>query len=64
VADPTTPLSARERNVLALVAQGLSNPVIARRLGLGLPTIKRVIASAMTRLGASTRGQAAALAAG
>ena len=56
-------LSAREREVLALVGQGLSNPIIARRLGLGLPTVKHVIASAMTRLGASTRGQAAVLAA-
>ncbi|MEY2451937.1 MAG: hypothetical protein QOD92_1511 [Acidimicrobiaceae bacterium] len=64
VADRTTPLSAREREVLALVGRGLSNPVIARQLGLGLPTVKRVIASAMTRLGASTRGQAAAIAAG
>jgi DNA-binding NarL/FixJ family response regulator len=56
-------LTVREREVLALVAEGLTNGEIARRLGLGRPTVVRVIRSAQQKLGASSRTQAAALAA-
>jgi DNA-binding CsgD family transcriptional regulator len=55
-------LTAREREVLALVAQGLTNAEIGRRLGLGTPTVARQIASASVKLGASSRTQAALLA--
>lgn len=56
-------LTAREREILDLVAAGLSNPEIARRLGTSVPTVARQIASASSKLGAKTRAQAAALAA-
>lgn len=56
-------LTGRELEVLQLVAQGLVNDEIARRLGVGRPTVVRLIRSAQQKLGAGTRAQAAALAA-
>jgi DNA-binding CsgD family transcriptional regulator/tetratricopeptide (TPR) repeat protein len=56
-------LTAREREVLELVGAGLSNMEIARRLGIGRPTVVGLIQSASRKLGARTRTQAAALAA-
>jgi DNA-binding CsgD family transcriptional regulator len=59
-ADPST-LSAREREVLALIADGLSNPDIAVQLGLSEHTIKRHVANILLKLGLPTRTAAAAL---
>ena len=56
-------LTGREREVLELVAAGLTNREIARRLGLGQPTVVRLIRTAQQKLGATSRTQAAALAA-
>jgi DNA-binding CsgD family transcriptional regulator len=56
-------LTGREGEVLELVAAGLSNADIARQLGLGRPTVVRLIRSAQQKLGASSRAQAAVLAA-
>jgi LuxR family maltose regulon positive regulatory protein len=53
-------LSERERQVLALMAQGDSNKLIARALDLSPHTVKRHVANVLDKLGASTRGQAAA----
>lgn len=55
-------LTAREQEILGHVAGGLSNPEIARRLGVSRPTVERLVASASRKLGAKTRAQAAALA--
>ncbi|MEX1168741.1 MAG: LuxR C-terminal-related transcriptional regulator [Chloroflexota bacterium] len=55
-------LSAREREVLALVAAGLTNPQIATRLGVGRPTVARLVANAGAKLGTSSRAQAALVA--
>jgi len=55
-------LTGRELEVLELVAQGLTNEVIARRLAVRRPTIVGLIRSAQRKLGATTRAQAAALA--
>ena len=55
-------LTARERQVLALVAEGLTNAEIAERLVLSLSTIKTHVSSVMTKLGAGTRTEAATLA--
>jgi DNA-binding CsgD family transcriptional regulator/tetratricopeptide (TPR) repeat protein len=54
-------LTVRERELVSLVERGLTNIEIARRLGLGRPTVARILASAMTKLGVETRAQLAAL---
>ena len=56
-------ITAREREVLALVGAGLSNAEIGRRLGIGRPTVARLVTTASVRLGADSRLQAAVLAA-
>ena len=54
-------LSAREREVLALIADGLSNAAIANRLNLSDHTIKRHVANILLKLELPTRAAAAAL---
>ena len=54
-------LSAREREVLTLVADGLSNAVIAERLRLSDHTVKRHVANILLKLDLPTRAAAAAL---
>lgn len=56
-------LSRRQREVLALVAQGLSNRAIAERLHLSELTVKRHVADILTRLDLPSRAAAAAFAA-
>jgi DNA-binding CsgD family transcriptional regulator len=56
-------LTGREQEVLVLVGHGLSNEAIARRLGVGRPTVVRLVRNASRKLGAETRAQAAVLAA-
>lgn len=53
------PLTDRELQVLALVARGDSNKVIARQLSLSPNTVKRHVASILDRLDVTSRGQAA-----
>jgi DNA-binding CsgD family transcriptional regulator len=55
-------LTGREREVLDLVAEGLTNGEIAARLGVSTLTVIAQIRSASAKLGAVNRGQAAALA--
>jgi DNA-binding NarL/FixJ family response regulator len=52
-------LSKREREVLSLVAQGLPNKLIARRLEISEKTVKGHLTSIFQRIGASDRTQAA-----
>jgi DNA-binding CsgD family transcriptional regulator len=54
-------LSTREREVLGLVADGLSNAAIAKRLNLSDHTIKRHVANILLKLDLPTRAAAAAL---
>ena len=56
------PLSARERQVLRLIAQGATNREIARELGLGNETVKTICARAYAKLGAHRRAEAIAAA--
>jgi DNA-binding CsgD family transcriptional regulator len=56
------PLSKREREVLELVADGLSGAEIADHLVLSPETVRTHIRNALTKLGASTRSQAVAIA--
>jgi DNA-binding CsgD family transcriptional regulator len=57
---PAGPLSAREMEVARLVAEGLSNPAIARRLYLSRPTVASHVAHILTKLGFASRAQIAA----
>ncbi|HEV2123091.1 MAG TPA: LuxR C-terminal-related transcriptional regulator [Chloroflexota bacterium] len=56
-------LSPREQEVLALVAEGLSNKEIARRLIVSESTAKYHVTSLFNKLGANTRAQVIARAA-
>jgi len=53
-------LTPREAELVALVELGLTNIEIARRLGLGRPTVARMLGSAMSKVGAERRSQLAA----
>ncbi|MEU6994169.1 response regulator transcription factor [Streptomyces sp. NPDC046465] len=48
-------LTGRENDVLPLLAQGLSNKQIARRLGISSHGVKRIVASLLLKLGAPNR---------
>jgi len=54
-------LSTREREVLTLVAEGLSNAAIAKRLHLSDHTVKRHVANILLKLDLPTRAAAAAM---
>ena len=57
-------LSGREREVLALIAQGASNKVIARQLAIEQTTVKVHVQHILRKLQLSSRVQAAVYAAG
>lgn len=57
---PLATLSSREREILALVAQGRSNKEIARHLVISAATVKNHMHSILQKLQVSRRGQAAA----
>ena len=54
-------LSARETEVLRLIASGLTNKAIARSLSLSEHTVKRHVANLLTKLDLPTRSAAASL---
>lgn len=55
-------LSAREREVLALLAEGAPNKIIARRLGISVHTAKFHVAAVVSKLGAANRTEAIGIA--
>ncbi|MGH3444755.1 MAG: response regulator [Nocardioidaceae bacterium] len=59
---PDTALSAREMEVLGLIAEGLANAEIAKRLFLSQATVKTHIAHIFTKLGVDSRTAAVATA--
>lgn len=60
--EPGYDLTPREQEVLALIVKGLSNPEIAKRLVIGLSTVKYHVSSIFSKLGVTSRAEAIALA--
>jgi DNA-binding CsgD family transcriptional regulator/tetratricopeptide (TPR) repeat protein len=60
VADPLAGFTRREREVLPLLARGLTNPQIAAELSISERTAEVHVANILGKLGYSTRAQAAA----
>jgi DNA-binding NarL/FixJ family response regulator len=58
---PAQPLTPRESEVLAMLAEGLGNKAIAGRLGISEHTVKTHVAAIFTKLGVSTRAEAVAI---
>ena len=61
-ADPIQPLTRREREILELIDEGLSNKQIAQQLRIELPTVKNHVHHILGKLGVHRRAEAAALA--
>jgi PAS domain S-box-containing protein len=51
------PLSAREQEIVRLIAEGDSGPEIAERLQISHDTVRTHVRNAMTKLGARSRAQ-------
>lgn len=56
---PTRTLPARQRDVLAMIRQGMSNKEIAEHLGVALGTAKNHVSSLLRQLNVRSRTQAA-----
>ncbi|MFG1603789.1 response regulator [Actinoplanes sp. NPDC049265] len=61
---PVTGLTGRERDVLDLIGEGLSNSEIAARLHIGVTTVKTHVTALITKTGAPNRVRLALLARG
>jgi DNA-binding NarL/FixJ family response regulator len=59
---PPTPLTARENDILELLAQGQTNDAIANTLGLTTGTVRIYVSGILTKLGTPNRTAAAVLA--
>ncbi len=59
---PGSDLTPREREVLALVVQGLTNPEIGERLCVSRTTARAHVSNILAKLGVENRGEAIALA--
>jgi DNA-binding NarL/FixJ family response regulator len=60
--DPMAALSEREKRVLELISEGLTNRQIAERMFLAEKTVKNYVSALLTKLGMQRRTQAAAFA--
>ncbi len=58
----SVPLTPRQREILRLIAAGLENKQIARRLGIGVHTVKTHVSRVLNKLGASSRTEAVVVA--
>jgi two-component system nitrate/nitrite response regulator NarL len=58
--DPTSPLTARERQIAEVIATGLSDKEIARRLNISLATTKSHVHNLLGKLNAQRRGEVVA----
>ena len=61
--DPLAGLTAREREILELIGDGLSNRQIGERLSVSVKTVKNYVSVLFVKLGMEQRTQAAAYAA-
>lgn len=59
---PGHDLTQRERDVLALIVEGLNNPDIAERLGVSRSTVKTHVSNILSKLGVTSRIEAVTLA--
>ncbi|MFI7306348.1 response regulator [Micromonospora aurantiaca] len=57
---PFPELTDREREVLGLLARGLSNPLIAHRLGLSAKTVRNNVSAILVKLRLGSRAEAIA----
>ena len=53
-------LTPREREILGLIGEGLSNKAMARRLGISVHTVKFHLEALFTKLDATSRAEAVA----
>ena len=58
--DPCPTLTPRERDVLALIADGRPNSTVAARLGLSPKTVSNHMSAVLAKLGVADRAEAAA----
>jgi DNA-binding NarL/FixJ family response regulator len=58
----SVPLTPRQREILRLIASGLENKQIARKLGIGVHTVKTHVSRVLHKLGAQSRTEAVVLA--
>jgi len=58
---PGSDLTAREREVLALLVEGLTNPEISRRLVISIGTTRTHVSNILAKLGVSNRAEAISL---
>lgn len=61
--DPLAGLTARERKILELIGDGLTNRQIGERLSVSVKTVKNYVSVLFVKLGMKRRTQAAAYAA-
>lgn len=61
VAQAASPLTARETEVLRMIAEGLANKEIAYRLGISEHTVKFHVSALLGKLGAGSRAEAIGL---
>ena len=59
---PIAPLSPRQTEILQSIVRGLSNPDIAKQLGISLDMVKEHVESLFLKIGAANRTEAVAIA--